>query len=169
MEVIRRKSDAIDHAVVFHALTTDNEQDYQYFKAGVVIEKLCKSQIASRGGVDAFEILHMPKRRQFVMSRDVSIAGVAAVHLSNKCWSDTFAPRIKDLLTKAFPESALRNLAVLPPECKLNKTRTKWWWRYASAAFLRNALSRGHCHNDFDRHSLISSKSGGVMRRWAPY
>lgn len=105
MEQVRKsKVVAIDEEA-FRQLDASNDKDYLYFKAGSAISALAK---AMRYPVEvettAFEILHRVACGEYILAEaEVTIAGLTALYLASKCWSDTFRTAgMKDLITKGY-------------------------------------------------------------------
>ncbi len=102
MEKARKvKGDAIDQGVFREANPAD-EQDYLYYKTGYVISALATSlRYPKEVEQSAFDILHRVSFGLQLRANEVTVAGLTALHLSSKCWSDTFRTAgLRELISK---------------------------------------------------------------------
>ena len=117
IERVRKfKVEAIDEEA-FRVVDPGNDRDYLYYKAGSVVASLAKTmRFPVEVETTAFEILHRLACGEDIVAGEVTIAGLTALHLSCKCWSDTYRTGcLKDLITKGYlPELHLTRSLKIP-------------------------------------------------------
>jgi hypothetical protein len=141
------KTKAVDK-LSFLGLDPMDDDDLNEYKACVVVDKICR-QMKPPPDIElgAFEIVHRLATGMEIKDGDVALAGVCALLLSAKCWSDSFkVSSLKDIIANGYmvvinPDPLLR--VPLPNDDKLKESIRKLvTGMFSISLVIINSLSR---------------------------